>query len=255
MRRTARKRWGQHFLVDTNLLRKLADLIGPSSSDSILEIGPGGGALTEQLAPRVNDLVGIEIDRDLFNELSSRTDLGNCTFINQDILKVDWSEIEFGTENIRIVGNLPYNISSPILFRLVEKQLFWRDCYFMVQKEVAERMAAPFDSKTYGRLSVNLQARADIQIIHNVPPEVFVPKPRVESAVLKMAPTSCEPLSKLESDVLSRVTRLAFGQRRKMLRNSLAPLKIDSTRFDLSQRPEKLEVAQFVQLAKWVAAN
>ena len=255
MRGSARKRWGQHFLADTNQLRKLADLIGTSSSDSILEIGPGGGALTELLAPRVNDLVGVEIDRDLFHDLAHRHDLENCTFINEDILKLDWRNLRFGTENVRVVGNLPYNITSPILFKLLEEQTQWRDCHVMVQKEVAERMASPFGSKTYGRLSVNLQARADIEIILNVPPEVFVPKPQVESAVVRITPLTGEPLSQSESDALSRVTRLAFGQRRKMLRNSLASLEIDGTQFDLSQRPEKLDVPEFIRLAKWVVAN
>ena len=255
MRHTARKRWGQYFLADTNLLRKLAVLIGASTSDSILEIGPGGGALTELLAPRVNDLGGIEIDGDLFHLLSGRADLENCTFINEDVLKLDWRQLRFGTENVRVVGNLPYNITSPILFKLIEGHPFWYDCHFMIQKEVAERMAAPFGSKTYGRLSVNLQARADIEIILNVPPEVFVPKPQVESAVVRITPLTGEPLSQSESDALSRVTRLAFGQRRKMLRNSLASLEIDGTQFDLSQRPEKLDVPEFIRLAKWVVAN
>ena len=255
MRHLAKKRWGQHFLADTNLLRKLVNLIGVSSSDSVLEIGPGEGALTELFALQVNDLVGVEIDRDLFQGLSHRTDLENCTFINDDFLKLDCNEITFGTENIRVVGNLPYNISSPILFKLIEGQPFWRDCHFTVQKEVAERMTASFGSKTYGRLSVNLQARADVQMILTVPPEVFVPKPRVESAVVRIIPLSGQLLSGSESDALSMITRLAFGQRRKMLRNSLSSLEIDDTWFDLSDRPEKVEVPEFIRLAKWVVAS
>ncbi|MBH31091.1 MAG: 16S rRNA (adenine(1518)-N(6)/adenine(1519)-N(6))-dimethyltransferase [Candidatus Marinimicrobia bacterium] len=255
MRHFARKRLGQHFLADKNLLGKLVDLIGASSSDSVLEIGPGGGVLTELLAPQVNDLVGVEIDRDLFQGLSNRTDLKNCTFINEDFLKLDWRKISFETEKVRVIGNLPYNISSMIVFKLIEGDPFWRDCHFMVQNEVAKRMTAPFGSKPYGRLSVNLQARADVQMILNVPPEVFVPKPKVESAVVRIIPLSGELLSTSESDALSMITRFAFGQRRKMLRNSLASLKIDDSLFDLSARPEKLQVSEFIELAKWVAAS
>jgi len=255
MRHFARKRWGQHFLADTNLLSKLVNLIGTSISDSVLEIGPGGGALTKLLAPQVNDLVGVEIDRDLFQDLSNRTDMENCSFINDNFLTLDWRTISFKTNNVRVVGNLPYNISSPILFKLIEEEPFWRDCHFMVQKEVAERITASFGSKTYGRLSVNLQARAEVKMILTVSPEVFVPKPKVESAVIRIIPLSGKLLSGSESDALSTITRLAFGQRRKMLRNSLASLKIDETLFDLSDRPEKLQVSEFIRLAKWVAAS
>ena len=255
MKHFAKKRWGQHFLADTNLLRKLVNLIGASSSDSVLEIGSGGGALTEMLAPQVNDLVGVEIDRDLFHDLSNRIYLKNCTFINDDFLKLDCRNISFETENVRVIGNLPYNISSTIVFKLIEGEPFWRDCHFMVQKEVAERMTASFGSKTYGRLSVNLQARADVQMILTVPPEVFVPKPQVESAVVRIIPLSDQSLSASESDILSIITRLAFGQRRKMLKNSLASLEINETRFNLSDRPERVEVSEFIRLAKWVAAS
>ena len=180
-----KKKWGQHFLADTNLLKKLVKLIDPLKSDSLLEIGPGGGALTELLDPYVKDLIGVEVDKKLFNKLSSRNDLVNSSFINEDFLKLDLSTLVFQTRNIRLVGNLPYNISSQIIFRLLEKENFWRDCHFMVQKEVGERMAALPGSKTYGRLSVNIQAVARVKTVLKVPAEVFVPKPSVESSLVR----------------------------------------------------------------------
>ncbi|HIB03882.1 MAG TPA: 16S rRNA (adenine(1518)-N(6)/adenine(1519)-N(6))-dimethyltransferase RsmA [Candidatus Marinimicrobia bacterium] len=251
MKRSAKKRWGQHFLTDTNLLNKLVELINPTSEDSILEIGPGGGALTELLAPIVKELVGIEIDRELYGHLKERDDLPNCQFVNRDFLKVDLEEIPFKGGQVRVVGNLPYNITSPILFKLMIQDPFWCDCHFMVQKEVAERMAAKAGTKAYGRLSVNLQAVAKVKIVLTVPPEVFVPKPKVDSAVVKIQPRSSIFDSPRELEALQEITSLAFGQRRKMLRNSLASLEIDSSFFDLTLRPEKVKLEEFTIMAKW----
>ena len=250
-----KKKWGQHFLADTNLLKKLVKLIDPLKSDSLLEIGPGGGALTELLDPYVKDLIGVEVDKKLFNKLSSRNDLVNSSFINEDFLKLDLSTLVFQTRNIRLVGNLPYNISSQIIFRLLEKENFWRDCHFMVQKEVGERMAALPGSKTYGRLSVNIQAVARVKTVLKVPAEVFVPKPSVESSLVRIKPLSTNLLNKEETNILDKITRLAFGQRRKMLRNSLASIKINNSILDLSQRPEMLSISEFKRLARWVASR
>ena len=250
-----KKKWGQHFLADTNLLKKLVKLIDPLKSDSLLEIGPGGGALTELLDPYVKDLIGVEVDKKLFNKLSSRNDLVNSSFINEDFLKLDLSTLVFQTRNIRLVGNLPYNISSQIIFRLLEKENFWRDCHFMVQKEVGDRMAALPGSKTYGRLSVNIQAVARVKTVLKVPAEVFVPKPSVESSLVRIKPLSTNLLNKEETNILYKITRLAFGQRRKMLRNSLASIKINNSILDLSQRPEMLSISEFKRLARWVASR
>ena len=250
-----KKKWGQHFLADTNLLKKLVKLIDPLKSDSLLEIGPGGGALTELLDPYVKDLIGVEVDKKLFNKLSSRNDLVNSSFINEDFLKLDLSTLVFQTRNIRLVGNLPYNISSQIIFRLLEKENFWRDCHFMVQKEVGERMAALPGSKTYRRLSVNIQAVARVKTVLKVPAEVFVPKPSVESSLVRIKPLSTNLLNKEETNILYKITRLAFGQRRKMLRNSLASIKINNSILDLSQRPEMLSISEFKRLARWVASR
>ena len=250
-----KKKWGQHFLADTNLLKKLVKLIDPLKSDSLLEIGPGGGALTELLDPYVKDLIGVEVDKKLFNKLSSRNDLVNSSFINEDFLKLDLSTLVFQTRNIRLVGNLPYNISSQIIFRLLEKENFWRDCHFMVQKEVGERMAALPGSKTYGRLSVNIQAVARVKTVLKVPAEVFVPKPSVESSLVRIKPLSTNLLNKEETNILYKITRLGFGQRRKMLRNSLASIKINNSILDLSQRPEMLSISEFKRLARWVASR
>ena len=250
-----KKKWGQHFLADTNLLKKLVKLIDPLKSESLLEIGPGGGALTELLDPYVKDLIGVEVDKKLFNKLCSRNDLANCSFINEDFLKLDLSTLVFQTKNIRLVGNLPYNISSQIIFRLLEKENFWRDCHFMVQKEVGDRMAALPGSKTYGRLSVNVQAVAKVKTVLKVPAEVFVPKPSVESSLVRIKPLSTNLLNKEETNILDKITRLAFGQRRKMLRNSLASIKINNSILDLSQRPEMLSISEFKRLARWVASR
>ena len=250
-----KKKWGQHFLADTNLLKKLVKLIDPLKSDSLLEIGPGGGALTELLDPYVKDLIGVEVDKKLFNKLSSRNDLVNSSFINEDFLKLDLSTLVFQTKNIRLVGNLPYNISSQIIFRLLEKENFWRDCHFMVQKEVGDRMAALPGSKTYGRLSVNVQAVAKVKTVLKVPAEVFVPKPSVESSLVRIKPLSTNLLNKEETNILDKITRLALGQRRKMLRNSLASIKINNSILDLSQRPEMLSISEFKRLARWVASR
>lgn len=242
-------------MADTNLLRKLVQLINPAKSESILEIGSGGGALTEILAPFVTDLIGVEIDSRLYKKLSLRSDLPNCKFLNKNILKLDINNLVFETKNIRVVGNLPYNISSQILFLFVEADPFWSDCHFMVQKEVGERIIASAGSKIYGRLSVNIQSIANVRKILNVPSEVFVPKPKVESVVVRVTPLFDDFLTKREVAILRKISRLAFGQRRKMLRNSLASLNIDNSLFDLSQRPEKVEVVQFKQLARWVASR
>jgi len=250
-----KKKWGQHFLADTNLLRKLVKLIDPLKSESLLEIGPGGGALTELLDPYVKDLIGVEVDKKLFNKLCFRNDLPNSSFINEDFLKLDLSTLVFQTRNIRLVGNLPYNISSQIIFRLLGKENFWRDCHFMVQKEVGERMAALPGSKTYGRLSVNIQAVAKVKTVLKVPAEVFVPKPSVESSLVRIKPLSTNLLNKEETNILDKITRLAFGQRRKMLRNSLASIKINNSILDLSQRPEMLSISEFKRLARWVASR
>ena len=197
----------------------------------------------------------MEVDKKLFNKLSSRNDLVNSSFINEDFLKLDLSTLVFQTRNIRLVGNLPYNISSQIIFRLLEKENFWRDCHFMVQKEVGERMAALPGSKTYGRLSVNVQAVAKVKTVLKVPAEVFVPKPSVESSLVRIKPLSTNLLNKEETNILYKITRLAFGQRRKMLRNSLASIKINNSILDLSQRPEMLSISEFKRLARWVASR
>tara|TARA_B100000029_G_scaffold506108_1_gene588211 strand:- start:457 stop:1233 length:777 start_codon:yes stop_codon:yes gene_type:complete len=249
----AKKKWGQHFLADTNLLRKIVKLIDPLKSESLLEIGPGGGALTELLDPYVKDLIGVEVDKKLFKKLYSRNDLPNSSFIYGDFLKLDLSTLVFQTSNIRLVGNLPYNISSQIIFHILEKENFWKDCHFMVQKEVGERMAALPGSKTYGRLSVNIQAVASVKTVLKVPAEVFVPKPNVESVLVQIKPLSNNFLTKAEKNALDKITRLAFGQRRKMLRNSLSSIKINNSTLDLSQRPEMLSISEFRMLAKWVA--
>lgn len=151
MKHQPKKRWGQHFLADTNLLKKIVRIVSPDPSDSILEIGPGGGALTELLVPLVNDLVGVEIDRELYLSLKRNSELGNCTFLNEDFLKLDLTQLPFEGARIRVTGNIPYNITSAIIFKLLETPQRWTDIHIMVQKEVADRLTASAGTKSYGR--------------------------------------------------------------------------------------------------------
>lgn len=252
MKHFPRKRWGQHFLTDTNLLYKLVRLIDPEPHDSILEIGPGEGALTELLAPMVNELVAIEIDRNLFHALKTNTTLSECRILNQDFLRVDLGSLPFTGESIRVVGNIPYRVTSPIIFKLLEDPSRWQDIHLMVQKEVADRLTAPAGNKTYGRLTVMVQAFMDVRQLLDVPPEVFVPRPAVRSAVVHMAPHDRYSVEEGTLQTFREIVRAAFSQRRKMLKNSLGAIlsgRVGEVDFDLSRRPEMLTVGEFICLA------
>lgn len=250
--RHLRKRWGQHFLSDRNLLLKLVRIIDPGPGESILEIGPGEGALTELLVPRVKQLIGVEIDRGLFNTLISNPALAECRFLNQDFLDLDLSSLSFSGERVRVVGNIPYHITSPIIFKLLEEPSRWWDIHLMVQKEVADRLTASSGNKTYGRLTVMVQAFMEVSQVLSVPPEVFVPKPRVHSAVVALSRHDQYRLTERTINVLGEVVRKAFSQRRKMMKNSLREFVPDLgglEELDLSQRPEMLSVGEFIRLA------
>ncbi len=238
-----RKRFGQNFLVDDQVINQIISTIAPKSGDNIIEIGPGKGALTFPLVQYLEHLNVIEIDRDLISILSEY-DNKKITIFNSDALAFDFNHF---SEKIRIVGNLPYNISSPLLFHLLSYRENIIDMTFMLQKEVVERIVAPPGSKSYGRLSVVIQAFFDTELMFIVPKESFDPQPKIESAILYIKTKSTPLVQNLKP--LEDIVKLAFSQRRKTLKNCLKSILNQSqTRIDLSQRAEMLSLENFVTL-------
>ncbi len=249
MKHIARKRFGQHFLADQSVIEAIVDLIGPRAGQAMVEIGPGLAALTQPLAERLGRLTVIELDRDLAGRLRSHAQL---SVIEADVLKVDFEQLAQSQKvnTLRVVGNLPYNISTPILFHLLNYVDFIEDQHFMLQKEVVDRMVASPASAAYGRLSVMLQWRYEMEQVLFVPPESFQPPPRVDSAVVRMVPRQDPAL--VDPLLLSELVRVAFSQRRKLLRHSLGKWlqeKAYPGEFDLQRRAEEVPVAEFVALA------
>ena len=247
-----RKRFGQHFLTDTALIDAIIDLIDPQPGDTLVEIGPGLGAMTLPLLARMREgslpLTVIELDRDLAARLRKREDV---EVIESDVLKVDFQELAAAKgAKLRVVGNLPYNISTPILFHLLDAVDDVVDQHFMLQKEVVDRMAAGPGGKDYGRLSVMLQWRYDIESVLDVPPEAFDPPPRVDSAIVRMLPLPQPPA--VNPSLLGELVASAFSQRRKLLRHSLGRWLTErgyAGHFDLQRRAEEVPVQEFVALA------
>lgn len=240
----ARKRFGQNFLTDTQIIDRIVATIAPKMDDNLLEIGPGKGAMTLPLLDKVEHLNVIEIDRDLIALLEAFN--SSKLIIHQgDALKFDIGQLP---QPLRVVGNLPYNISSPILFHLLEYREHIQDMTFMLQKEVVERMVAAPGSKTYGRLSVMIQAFFHCELVFIVPPESFDPAPKVDSAIVYLKPLTQPMVEQLEG--FSKIVKAAFAQRRKTLKNNLKSyLNNQQTQIDLSQRAEALSVQDFVTLA------
>jgi 16S rRNA (adenine1518-N6/adenine1519-N6)-dimethyltransferase len=248
VKHVARKRFGQHFLTDSSVIDRIVAAIDPRPDDALVEIGPGLGAMTDPLVARAGRLTVIELDRDLAARLRRRPEL---TVVEADVLKVDFAALahERGRP-LRVVGNLPYNISTPILFHLLGAVEHVVDQTFMLQKEVVERMAARPGGKAYGRLSVMLQWRYDIEAVLDVPPDAFDPPPRVESSVVRMTPLAEPP----EADAarLGEIVAVAFSQRRKLLRHTLGRWLAErgvADGFDLQRRAEEVPVADYLQLA------
>ena len=247
-----RKRFGQHFLTDKALIEAIVDLIDPQAGETLVEIGPGLGAMTLPLLARIPKgsvpLTVIELDRDLAARLRKRDDV---EVIESDVLKVDFKALAATKgARLRVVGNLPYNISTPILFHLLDAVDDVVDQHFMLQKEVVDRMAAAPGGKDYGRLSVMLQWRYDIESVLDVPPEAFDPPPRVDSAIVRMQPLAKPP--GLDPVLLSALVTSAFSQRRKLLRHSLGHWLAErgyQGRFDLQRRAEEVPVDEFIALA------
>ena len=261
MKHIARKRFGQHFLTDGGIIGAIVDAIKPEAGQAMVEIGPGLAALTQPLVERLGHLTVIELDRDLAVRLREHPHL---SVVESDVLKVDFRALAAtmlahtaGTdakpEKIRVVGNLPYNISTPILFHLLAQVDVIEDQHFMLQKEVIDRMVAKPCTSDYSRLSVMLQWRYDMANVLFVPPESFDPPPRVDSAVVRMVPLATPPQVNVKT--LETLVQVAFSQRRKILRNTLGKWleeKGFAGSFDLQRRAEEVPVAEFVALAQAV---
>ena len=250
MKHQARKRFGQHFLSDGGIIDAIVQAIAPKPGDAMVEIGPGLAALTQPLVERLGRLTVIELDRDLAVRLRAHPQL---EVIESDVLRVDFRALAAQKGPLRIVGNLPYNISSPILFHLLPVADVVLDQHFMLQKEVIDRMVARPATAQYGRLSVMLQWRYDMDDVLFVPPESFDPPPRVDSAVVRMVPLATPPA--LNPQLLEDMVQVAFSMRRKLLRHSLGKwleAQQFSGTFDLQRRAEEVPVHEYVALAQAV---
>ncbi len=254
MKHIARKRFGQHFLSDPAIVDAIVRAIDPRPGQPMVEIGPGLAALTQPLVERLGRLTVIELDRDLATRLRAHPQL---QVIESDVLKVDFAQLaqSLSAARIRVCGNLPYNISSPILFHLLPFADRVLDQHFMLQKEVVDRMVAAPATADYGRLSVMLQWRYAMQHVLLVPPEAFEPPPRVDSAVVRMLPR--DDFTPLDAELLSQLVQTAFSQRRKLLRHTLGKwlqARGFAGAFDLQRRAEEVPVAEYVALAAAMAA-
>ena len=252
----ARKRFGQHFLSDTHIIESIVQGIAPVAGEPMIEIGPGLAALTQPLVERLGRLTVVELDRDLAARLRQH---GQLDVIESDVLKVDFTALAQALRDktgqpglrLRVVGNLPYNISTPILFHLLDHVQAIEDQHFMLQKEVIDRMVAKPATSDYGRLSVMLQWRYAMENVLFVPPESFDPPPRVDSAVVRMVPRA-EP-APLSQAVLEELVQVAFSQRRKLLRHTLGrwlEARQFAGSFDTQRRAEEVPVAEYVALAQ-----
>jgi len=248
----ARKRFGQNFLHDPRVIARIVDAIDPRPQQSIVEIGPGQAALTRRLIERAGRITAVEIDRDLAAWLRGQFPPEQLTLIEADALKLVWQAL--ATQPLRIVGNLPYNISSPLLFRLAEIADRVVDQHFMLQKEVVDRMVAAPGSRTYGRLSVMLQVRYRMTKLFDVPRGAFNPPPKVTSSIVRMVPRTIEERPDIDIERFGRVVAAAFNQRRKILRNALGDLAgaaaFEAARVDPLARAESLSVDDFVRLTR-----
>jgi 16S rRNA (adenine1518-N6/adenine1519-N6)-dimethyltransferase len=265
MKHLARKRFGQHFLSDSNIIHAIVEAINPQPGDPMVEIGPGLAALTQPLVERLGRLTVIELDRDLAKRLRGHPQLH---VIESDVLNVDFSQIDTALaapetgasaaaerRKLRVVGNLPYNISTPILFHLLDYVDCIEDQHFMLQKEVIDRMVAPPDSSDFSRLSVMLQWRYAMEDVLFVPPECFDPPPRVNSAVVRMVPLAQPP--ELDVALFSELVQVAFSQRRKLLRHTLGAWleqKGFAGHFDVQRRAQEVPVEEYVALVQSLKA-
>jgi len=249
----ARKRFGQHFLTDQQIISDIVNAIDPLPNQHLVEIGPGLGAITLPVLARVKEMDAVEIDRDVIAALKvSSFAAGKLNLHEADVLKFDFGTLA-GRHKIRLIGNLPYNISTPLLFHLIEQREYFQDMHFMLQKEVVERMAAQPDTSDYGRLTVMLAPWLHVKPLFDIPPGAFRPPPRVMSTIVRLTPHAAPPFEIHDQANFSRLVSAAFSQRRKTLRNALQSLlsieQIRSTGIDPGLRAEVLPPESFAQLA------
>ena len=245
-----RKKWGQNFLVDPNIINKIHHTIKPASIDNIIEIGPGDGALTQVLLPDVKDMISVEVDPFLIDKLYDNKSLSSLKIIHDDILKTNINDLDI-INPVRVVGNIPYNITSQIIFWLIEQLDFWEDAFIMVQKEVAQRLVAKASTKQYGRLTVVVGAYLDVEYCFSIPPTVFIPRPKVNSAFIRFTKKKIALVEDEKYVKFNNVVRMAFNQRRKMLKNSLKGWDVSENvkeKINFSRRPETLSIEEFVML-------
>lgn len=257
----ARKRFGQNFLNDPFIIDSIVSAINPQKGEALVEIGPGLAALTEPVGERLDKLTVIELDRDLAARLKTHPFLGpKLTIYQQDAMTMDFGELARQEgQALRVFGNLPYNISTPLMFHLFSYTDAIKDMHFMLQKEVVNRLVAGPNSKAYGRLSVMAQYYCQVIPVLEVPPGSFTPPPKVDSAVVRLVPHAELPHPVKELRILSRLTTEAFNQRRKTIRNSLgnlfSPAVLTELGIDPALRAENVSVAQYCQMANYLAEN
>jgi 16S rRNA (adenine1518-N6/adenine1519-N6)-dimethyltransferase len=255
----ARKRFGQNFLHDANVIHRIVNAVNPQPGERVVEIGPGLGAITQHLLDAAGSLDVVELDRDLVARLEKNFAGRNLSIHSGDALRFDFCALTRPAEKLRIVGNLPYNISTPLLFHLMDQLSCIKDIHCMLQKEVVERMAAEPGTDDYGRLSIMIQYHCEVANLFNVGPESFSPAPKVESAVARLRPHAQKPVSVIDETIFSKVVAQAFSQRRKTLRNALklwlSAEEMESLGIDPIRRPETLSLKEFAALSNFAAQN
>jgi 16S rRNA (adenine1518-N6/adenine1519-N6)-dimethyltransferase len=261
----AKKSLGQNFLIDANIQRMIVDALEPTMDDEVMEIGPGQGALTRHLAGRVGRLILVELDDTLAARLTAEfAETPSVEVVHRDVMRVPLEEVSANPARLKVIGNIPYNITTPILFGLLERRPRPREIVLMVQKEVAERIVAPHGSKTYGALAVGVRSVADVERVMNVGRTAFRPMPDVESAVIRVVPHDPPRISPEDEASLRTLTRFAFGQRRKQFQRILRDaygLTVEQVEavgqeagMDLQARPESFPPERFIDLARALRA-
>jgi 16S rRNA (adenine1518-N6/adenine1519-N6)-dimethyltransferase len=252
-----RKRFGQHFLHDPAVIQHIIAVLALQPADHVVEIGPGLGALTKYLLPLTHKLEVVELDRDIIPELKANcAGLGELIIHQADALRFDFTQLVQKKIPLRLIGNLPYNISTPLIFHLLTQARVIKDMHFMLQKEVVERMAARPGNKIYGRLSIMVQYYCKVESLFTIKPGAFSPPPKVDSAVVRLQPYATIPFVAQDPELFAEVVRQAFNQRRKVLRNCLRSLVAAQAWQDLAidpgSRPEQLSVADYVRIANYL---
>jgi 16S rRNA (adenine1518-N6/adenine1519-N6)-dimethyltransferase len=253
MKHIAKKKFGQNFLKDTAIIHAIIQSINPLPDDLLIEIGPGLGALTKPLIEKTNRLLAIELDRDIVNWMKNEYSKKNIIIFNEDVLNFNFNQFD---QKIRIVGNLPYNISTPILFKCIDNILIIKDLHFMLQKEVVDRMIATPSSSEYGRLSVMLQYYFSMDHLVYVPKESFEPEPKVESSFVRLIPHEEYPFIANNIEQFGRIVKEAFSQRRKTIRNTLKSFisenDFEKIGINPQLRAENLSVSDFVKISNYL---